>query len=54
MCMGCTGGKPSGKSGSYTPKKSGASKGSYKPAGRPSASSAYGKPSVKISFSGRK
>lgn len=59
MCMGgpgCGGG--SKKANSYTPKKMGgsgkASKGSYTPKGRTSTMSGFGKPSVKMSFSGRK
>lgn len=60
MCMGGCGGKTPGKSsGGYSPKKmsSGAKKGGYSPKARPTASnvmSSFGKPSVRMSFSGRK
>lgn len=62
MCMGCTGGssKKMGsapKTNSYTPKKlGGGNKGSYTPRPMPSAgmSSGMGRPSVRMSFGGRK
>lgn len=59
MCMGGCGGKsPSKSSGGYTPKSRGGtgkvSKGSYSPKSRPAVMSSFGKPSVRMSFSGRK
>ena len=60
MCKGGCGGKTSSKSGGYSPKKMGGgskAKGSYSPKSRPTASnvmSSFGKPSVRMSFSGRK
>lgn len=59
MCMGGCGGKSPTKSpNSYTPKKLGgsgkASKGSYTPRGRASVMSSFGKPTVRMSFGGRK
>jgi len=60
MCMGGCGGKTSSKSsGGYTPKKmsSTAKKGGYSPKATPSASnvmSSFGKPSVRMSFSGKR
>lgn len=54
MCMtpGCIGSKS--KSSTYTPKKSGGSKGSYAPKGRATVMSSFGKPQVRVSFSGKK
>lgn len=61
MCMGgpgCSGHKTSSKSGAgYTPKKMGGNKGSYTPKTRPTPAnvmSSFGKPSVRMSFSGRR
>lgn len=58
MCMGGCGGKSPSKGNSYTPKSKGgsgkASKGSYSPKSRPAVMSSFGKPSVRMSFSGRK
>jgi len=51
-CMGSN--KKSGNT--YSPKKSSAkaSKGSYTPSGRAATMSSFGKPSVRMSFSGKK
>lgn len=57
MCMGGPGcmGSKTNKSNSYTPKKSTVSKGSYTPKGMPQTTmSSFGKPSVRMSFSGKK
>lgn len=61
MCMspGCGGGSrpPSNNKNSYTPKKLGggrATKGSYTPKSRATVMSSFGKPTVRMSFSGRK
>ena len=53
MCMNCSGNK-SAKSNSYVPKKQSSNKGSYKPATRASTMSSFGKPAVRMSFSGKK
>jgi len=59
MCMGgpgCGGGgsRPAAKANSYTPKKmGGGNKGSYTPKSRPQVMSSFGKPQIKVSFSGR-
>lgn len=54
---GCGGGSKA-KANSYTPKKMGgsgkASKGSYTPKSRASVMSSFGKPSVRMSFSGKR
>lgn len=60
MCMspGCSGNKTSARPNGYTPKKLGgsgrSSKGSYKPATRAGTMSSFGKPMVRMSFSGKK
>ena len=59
MCMGGCAGSKAGKSNtSYVPKSvkgsSVVNKGSYTPKGTPQVSTSFGKPQVKISFSGKK
>ena len=58
MCMGGPGCMGSNKKlgNTYSPKKSSAkaSKGSYTPSGRAATMSSFGKPSVRMSFSGKK
>lgn len=59
MCMGGCGGKTSSKSGAgYTPKSKGGSgktsKSSYRPTSRASTMSSFGKPTVRMSFSGKR
>lgn len=60
MCMspGCSGNKTAGKSNAYTPKKMGgngkSSSGSYTPRGHSATMSSFGKPTVRMSFGGKK
>jgi hypothetical protein len=58
MSPGCSGNKTAGKSNTYTPKKMGgqgtASKGSYTPRTARATMSTFGKPAVRMSFSGKR